>query len=260
MFPNGVDVIVHAAGMNAQECAKNPEHALAVNGVATAELVNAAVIQGVKKFIYLSTAHVYSAPLVGTITEKSQTTNLHPYATSHLAGESSVLAAHQSDNIDGIVLRLSNSFGAPTHKLVNCWMLLINDLCQQAVMNGKLVLNSSGTQMRDFVPLTDVCRTIEYLIQKDSSQFESPIFNVCSGVSYKVIDVAQMIKRSCMNSLKFSPDIQRLEIPEEDNSEILDYKMTWLNAEEFNFSTSMNDEIEQLLYFCKKNFMRDRLK
>ena len=86
-----VDVVIHTAGMNAQECASDPEQALAFNGTVTADLVSSAVKQGVQKFIYLSTAHVYKEPLVGTISESSQTTNTHPYATSHLAGEIPVL-------------------------------------------------------------------------------------------------------------------------------------------------------------------------
>ena len=74
----GVDVIIHAAGMNAQDCAADPVAALDVNGVATARLVEAASRAGVKKFIYLSTAHIYASLLVGTITEETLPRN--PYA------------------------------------------------------------------------------------------------------------------------------------------------------------------------------------
>ena len=49
----GVDVIVHAAGMNAQDCAADPIAAYDFNGVATKRLVEAASRVGVKKFIYL---------------------------------------------------------------------------------------------------------------------------------------------------------------------------------------------------------------
>ena len=89
----GVDVIIHAAGMNVQDCAADPATALDFNGVATANLVEAASRAGVKKFIYLSTAHIYASLLVSTITEETLPRNLHPYATSHLAGEHAVLSA-----------------------------------------------------------------------------------------------------------------------------------------------------------------------
>jgi UDP-glucose 4-epimerase len=82
----GVDVVIHAAGMNAQDCAADPVSALEFNGLATARLLAAAIRAGVQRFIYLSTAHVYASPLVGTITENTCPRNLHPYATSHLGG------------------------------------------------------------------------------------------------------------------------------------------------------------------------------
>ena len=115
----GIDVIIHAAGMNARDCAADPLGAMNFNGLATKRLVEAASRSGVKKFIYLSTAHIYASPLVGNITEKTLPQNSHPYATSHLAGESAVLHANDCGIIRGLVIRLSNAYGAPTHKNVN---------------------------------------------------------------------------------------------------------------------------------------------
>ena len=46
---NMVDIVIHASGLNAQECSSDPEKALLVNGVYTQNLVNAAIKQSVKK-------------------------------------------------------------------------------------------------------------------------------------------------------------------------------------------------------------------
>jgi UDP-glucose 4-epimerase len=62
---------------------------------------------------------------------------------------------HERGDIEGIVIRVSNSFGAPAHQHANCWMLLVNDLCRQAVSTGQMTLRSSGIRRRDFVTLTD---------------------------------------------------------------------------------------------------------
>ena len=56
-----VDVVVHAAGMNAKDCLADPV-AAHFNGVATARFAAAASKAGVEKFIYLSTIHVYASP------------------------------------------------------------------------------------------------------------------------------------------------------------------------------------------------------
>ena len=134
-----VHVIIHTSGMNAPNSKNNPIKAFEVNGLLTGKLIEAAKTKKVKRFIYLSTAHVYSSPLLGNVTEDICPRNLHPYATSHLAGENILIS---DDGIQGVVLRLSNSFGAQVHKDVNCWMLLINDLCRQAVEDKKIVDSS----------------------------------------------------------------------------------------------------------------------
>ena len=205
---DGVDVIIHAAGMNAQDCAVDPVAALAFNGVATARLVEAATSAGVKQFIYLSTAHVYANPLVGIITEKTCPRNIHPYATSHLAGEQAVLSLHSRGELQSIVLRLSNAFGVPMHKDVNCWMLLVNDLCKQAVQTRKLVLHTSGLQQRDFISLTEVCRVIEKLILGQGKVKEPNVFNVGAGVSQSVLSMAKLIQQRCGQVLGYVPDLQ----------------------------------------------------
>ena len=135
-----IDAVVHLAGINAQACIANPATAFEVNALLTAKLVQAAVKKGVQRFIHLSTAHVYAAPLAGNITEETCPANLHPYATSHRAGEDVVRFAHQRGEIEGIVVRLSNAFGMPMDKAVNCWMLLVSDLCRQAVMERQMKL------------------------------------------------------------------------------------------------------------------------
>ena len=138
-----IDIIIHTAGMNAQECSINPVEALIVNGVYTAKLVKNAISNKVKKIIYFSTAHVYNNPLKGIITEDVCPKNKHPYSTSHLAGENIIIQSHLSDKIQGVVLRLSNCIGAPKDINSNCWMLLVNDLCKQIIEHKKMKLNTN---------------------------------------------------------------------------------------------------------------------
>lgn len=252
---NGVDVVIQAAGMNAQDCATDPVAALAFNGVATARLVAAASRAGVQRFIYLSTAHVYASPLVGTITEDTCPRNLHPYATSHLAGEHAVLGASQRGQIQGIVLRLSNAFGAPMHKDVNCWMLLVNDLCKQAVQTRKLVLQSSGLQQRDFVGMTEVCRVAEHLAVGHGASMQPGIFNVGAGVSQSVLAMAQLIQQRCAQVLGFDPALQRVQGRVDEQHPMLTYRADNLAALGINSNGLENPaEIDSLLRFCQSAF------
>ena len=251
---NGVDVVIHAAGMNAQDCAADPAAALEFNGVATALLVEAASLAGVQRFIYLSTVHVYASPLVGTITENICPRNLHPYATSNLAGEHAVLKASQYGHMQGIVLRLSNAFGAPMWKGVNCWMLLINDLCRQAVETRRMKLLSRGLQHRDFVAMTEVCRVIEWLAANDMKERIMPIFNVASGVSTSVLAMAQLIRARCNQVLGFEPELEWPSTAAEDKSNQFSLHSKRLKIEGLRVSQEPTSEIDQLLRFCADNF------
>lgn len=254
----GVDVVIQAAGMNAQDCTVDPVTALEFNGLATARLVGAATKVGAKRFVYLSTAHVYASPLIGTITEDTCPHNLHPYATSHLAGENVVLGASQRGQIEGIVLRLSNAYGAPVHKDVNCWMLLVNDLCRQAAETGEIVLHSSGLQQRDFVAMTGVCRVVEYLSSCDSDALLPNVFNVGSGISQSVFEMAQLVQQHCKLVLGFEPELQRPVAGADERQGMLAYRTDRLEKLGLTAYADKNDEIDNLLAFCHESFNQHR--
>lgn len=247
----GIDVIIHTAGMNSQDCANDPVAALEFNGVATTRLVSAALSSGVKKFIYLSTAHVYSSPLVGIISEKSYLQNFHPYATSHLAGEMAVIKAYKEKKIEGIVLRISNAFGVPSDHKINCWNLLVNDLCKQAVVNKELCLHSDGSQLRDFIPLNELCEIIRTFITDKSINNELGVFNIGTGKTKSVIKMAKVIQNRCEKILEFRPKLNFKKNLSKDKHPIFKYKTYKLNKMGYHHNSENSiKEIDQLLHFC----------
>jgi UDP-glucose 4-epimerase len=250
----GVDAVVHLAGINAVDCAADPVAALEFNGVATARLLQAAIHQGVKRFTYLSTAHVYGSPLSGAITEDSCPGSLHPYATSHRAGEDVVRAAHERREIEGIVIRLSNSYGAPAHGDANCWMLLVNDLCRQAASTQNMVLRSTGLQRRDFVPLSDVCRAIDHLQHQPGAHLGRGLFNVGGEWSPSVIEVARLVQERCEAALGFRPALTRVSPQAGEIAPDLDYQLNALRQSGFRSGADRVGEIDRLLDFCRASF------
>lgn len=253
---SGMDIIVHAAGMNAQDCFISPTQALYFNGLVTSRFVNAAVSQSVEKFIYISSAHVYSTDLKGQITEKSYLTNLHPYATSHRSGEDAVLFANQQGKIKGIVTRLSNSFGYPISVETNCWSLLINDLCRQAIQLRALSLKTYGVQHRDFISLKEVCKAILFLAETKILDGDQPIFNIGSGKSSAIIDICNLVQNRCNQILDYKPEILRPLGDNLEESKPLFYLCENLLHHGFSFSDDNSSEIDELLRYCSVNFKR----
>ena len=252
---NSVDIIIHAAGMNAKDCAADPVAALAFNGLATAKLAAAAKRARVKKLIYISTAHVYGSPLVGVISEETCPRNLHPYSTSHLAGEKAVLGAHSRGELQGIVLRLSNAFGVPIYKDVNCWMLLVNDLCRQAVETRKLVLQTSGMQECDFIGLADLCCVVEKFLTHPPLMQDN-VLNVGTGSSLTVLAMAHLIQQRCAIVLGFTPELVYKPGLADEMHEGLIYVVSKLVELNGSVNQNVSKEIDQLLIFCKSSFAK----
>lgn len=248
----GVDTVIHLAAMNEIEAAQDPVGALEMNGVATARLMEAAKAGRVGRFIYLSTAHVYGAPLTGRIDESICPRPVHPYATSHRAAEDVVLAAHATGVMAGIVVRLSNSFGAPAHPGVNRWTLLVNDLCRQAATTGKLVLKSSGLQRRDFVTLADVGRAIVHLERLSQAFLGNGIFNVGGTWAPSVMEMAELVAERCDAVLGFRPQIVRPEPADGETDQSLDYRIDKLAESGFRLENDHDAEIDATLLLCSR--------
>ena len=249
-----IDLVIHTAGMNASDCELNPVAALNFNGNATSKILIAAVNNGVKTFFYLSSAHVYSSPLQGLINENSIPTNPHPYATSHLEGEKHAREANNKGLINSTILRLSNTYGAPTSPDVNCWKLLVNDLCMQATISKQLKLSTSGKAQRNFVTLSDVCNVIKDLIYKSENKILPLTLNIGNTYSSTLYEMAVLVQSRCEVVLGFRPEI----IVNNDNSSQVktsfDFKSLYSNLFENEIKDHRNSEIDELINFFKIYF------
>jgi UDP-glucose 4-epimerase len=237
--------------MNATDCAANPVEALDVNGVATARLVQSALSSGVRRFVYLSTAHVYGAPLVGRMDESVPPRPVHPYATSHRAAEDVVRAAAAQGQIEGVVVRLSNGWGAPVDPAVECWHLLMNDLCRQAVQTGRIVVRSDGTQRRDLIPLGDVCRALQHLALSPTVDLPDTVVNVGGDWAPTVAEVAHLVADRAAAVTGTMPGVHLGTRSESGAGQPLDYCNDRLRATGFMHDPAQRDlELDRLLRLC----------
>ncbi len=257
---SGIDTVVHFAALNEIESQKDPVRALLINGIGTQKLVKSAESAGVNRFLYFSTAHIYRSPLEGTITETTLPRPVHPYAITHRTAEDCVLAASHEGKIQGIVLRLSNSIGAPINSKVNRWSLICNDLCRQAVSTKEMRLKTSGVQVRDFIALSDVARAVSHMITLDDDQLGDGIFNLGGEQTISIIQLATMIQERCRLQLKFTPPILRLELESGEKSVPLIYSIEKLKSTHFSLTGNLDQEIDNTLSFCQKEFMDPRSK
>ena len=251
----GMNTVIHAAGMDAQTCLTNSTKAMEVNGLNTSRLIKAAIANGVKRFIYPSTVHVYRNPIIGDIDETTPTTNLHPYATSKLAGEKIVLYEKQIGKIQGIVLRLSNGSGHPIFPHINCWHLVFNDLCRQAVEKKKLILHSEKSIERNFITMRDLCLGITHFLQLPENYLDNSPFNICSKKSHSLQQIADLIAVNCKNILGYTPELisYAQEIETNTNRKL---HLCTKKSEKTGLTLHQNleQEIKDTLLFCAKHY------
>jgi len=256
-FPDGIDTIIHLAALNEIECVTHPDQAILVNINHTRKLLENAIYKKVKRFIFFSTIHIYGKNVGNNnMDEFTMPRPLHPYAITHRAAEDYVLAANESGKIDGIVVRLSNSFGRPLFPSVNRLSLLLNDICKHAIINKEIRLTSSGMQYRDFIALSDVVRAVETLLEMPGINHH-PIFNLAAGKCKTVLEMAEAVKNAYARVIGLSIPI----ILPEGSSKIKDpyFSITSGRLKELGFEPFNNYELEldDMIRFCNLHFSKN---
>lgn len=246
----GADAVVHLAALNARDCAADPAAAERVNVGGTRTVVDAARAGGARRLVYMSTAHVYGAPLAGRLDETSPTANTHPYAATHARAETIVRAA---DGLEGVVLRLSNGVGAPMDAEADCWMLVANDLCRQAVETGTLVLRGTGQDQRDFISIAEVARAVGHVLRLDAARLGDGLFNLASGTSMTTLDLAQRIAGRAGAVLGRTPALRHA--PDDGvRPATVNVSTKRLAEAGFFVDGDLTAEIDGTLAFCREHF------
>jgi UDP-glucose 4-epimerase len=250
----GVDAIVHLAGMSARGCAADPIGALELKGVGTARLLSAACREQVRRFIYLSSAHVYGSALVGTVDESSCPQPHHPYATSHRAAEDVVRQAQYAGRIEGLVVRLSNAYGAPADVDADCWSLFANDLCLQALRTRRLVLGTTGEQRRDFVPLAETCRALAHLLAAPAEVCKQEVVNMGGAWAPMLREMAALIAARVAAVLGYRAEVHTGERTDATGSALVEYRIARLLASGFVPDQNAGvAELDGLIRFCQEH-------
>lgn len=242
----GQDVILHLAAMPEAACEREPEAALTVNGLYTLRLLKAAKEAGVGRVIHLSTSKVFGQNPSGVITEETAPRPTSHYAITHHVAEDYTLAR------GGIVVRLSNSLGAPAGASAgDAWAVIANDFCRQAVSTGVVGLKSSGMQWRNFVAMADVVEALRHLALLPQDKVGDGLFHLGGPTPLRIRDLAALVVGQAEAVLGSRP---RLEIPDPKHSEDfapLDWRRDKLLATGVVLNTPLEAEIAATLRLCR---------
>ena len=187
------DVVVHLISLDHHKSESSPNLVSSINVMPTWNLLDKLTQNGLGKFIYFSTIHVYGKLPRETINEDYFPKPLNAYGLTHLLSENICNYYNNKTNTECINVRLSNSYGSPIFNENNCWWLVINDLCKTAIENNEIRLKSDGSPQRDFIHGDDVARAIDILINYKNNTGDN-IFHIASGQILTILELAHRVK------------------------------------------------------------------
>ena len=247
----GKDIIIHCASPDADFSKKYPEASYEFSSIILDSFLNEAVHCKVKKFIYFSSAHVYQLKHEGVLNEKSPINPQHPYGVSKKIAEQTLF--NKKELIEINIIRLSNAFGIPSNKNLNCWKLVVNDFCKQVILDKKIVINSDGTQVRNFVSIQEVCRLVDFMITCFCKEKLLPtIFNFGGNWTFSIFEMAKLIAKQYEKHFDLYPDILIKKNPKPPYPKLnFNYDLIIKNG--FKPNNNNMAHIDELFFYVRKN-------
>jgi len=185
-----VDVIFHlAAETKIQESIKNPIECFDVNTTGTCSLLEAAKKNNISKFILSSTCGIYKCDWL-VQPEGSEEKCLSPYAVSKKNAENICKMYSDMYELDTLIFRYFNVYGPRQHE-AGQYAPVLGIFLRQLRENKPLTIVGDGSQKRDFVHVDDVVNA--NIIGATTETKGGSLYNVGSGVSYSVQEIADMI-------------------------------------------------------------------
>ena len=140
------------------------------------------------RLINISSAAVYGNPASLPIRETDPTVPISPYGVSKLAGERYAAVYSELYSIRATSLRFFSVYGPRQRKQV-----VYDLLCKLRANPTELHLLGNGSQARDFTYVRDLVQAM--LLTAAAAPARGETYNVASGVTYSIADLAQTLCR-----------------------------------------------------------------
>jgi UDP-glucose 4-epimerase len=202
-----VEAIIHFAGsIVVPESVADPLLYYANNTVKSRGLIEAAVKNGVKSFIFSSTAAVYGNPAQNPVAETATLAPINPYGWSKLMTEIMLRDSAVAYDFRYVALRYFNVAGADpagrsgqsTPRATH----LIKVACETALgkrshmeVFGTDYPTRDGTCIRDFIHVKDLARAHVAALGHLRGGGEADVFNCGYSKGYSVLEVIDAVKR-----------------------------------------------------------------
>lgn len=206
---NGVDAIIHFAGsIVVPDSVTDPLGYYHNNTVKSRALLQCAVENGVKHFIFSSTAAVYGMPEKNPVFEDAPLDPISPYGSSKMMTEVMLRDTAFAHDLNYVALRYFNVAGADpkgrsgqstpraTHLIKVASQAALGQRSHLEVF-GTDYDTPDGTCIRDYIHVTDLVRAHLAALAWLRKGGESQVLNCGYGRGSSVLEVIDAVKQAC---------------------------------------------------------------
>ena len=186
-----VYAVLDLAGLSNDATAEiDPSLTTSINYKGSERFVRLAKKNGVKRYIYSSSASVYGAGAKKALTEEDELSPQTEYAKSKVAIEK-VLKELNSENFEPVILRNATIFGlAPRMR----FDLAINIMTLRAWKERVIYIMGGGEQWRPFVHVRDAVKAFMMCLEAPKEKVAGQVFNIGSTeLNYQIKQLAQFV-------------------------------------------------------------------
>jgi UDP-glucose 4-epimerase len=185
----GVDAIVHLAAVTSVlRSVEHPELTHRTNVTATAALLEAARVAGVRALVFTSTNAVVGPMEDPAISESSRLRPLTPYGATKAAAEMLMSAYTEVYGLRCACLRLTNAYGPGMEAKDS----IVARLMRAIRTGARFEIYGDGRQVRDYVHVSDIVAAMRLALASDS--WRGPTV-IGSGTSLSVLEVVDAVKK-----------------------------------------------------------------
>ena len=204
---HGVEAIIHfAASVVVPDSVRDPLDYYRNNTVNSRALIDCALKNGIRQFIFSSTAAVYGDPAKIPAKEDSPTQPTSPYGWSKLMTEIMLRDAAHAHDLSYLVLRYFNVAGSdPRHRtgqsskaathLIKVAVEAALGLRPKLQIFGTDYPTPDGTCIRDYIHVSDLARAHSDALRHLRSGGPSLTLNCGYGHGFSVLEVIETVKR-----------------------------------------------------------------
>lgn len=196
----GVSIIFHeAAFVSVPESMEKSQECFDVNVTGTSVLFEAARKAGVQRTVIASSAAVYGDSTAMPLVEDTPLKQLSPYAVSKRVDEMYAELYTRSFGFEVAALRYFNVYG-PRQRPDSMYAAAVPIFIRRMLDNKPITIFGDGGQSRDLINVRDVVQA--NLLASRHSDAPGQIFNVCTGVETRLLDLLDILYEIFPNAPK----------------------------------------------------------